>query len=210
MSEQILVFPEEVFLDIGYFNGISKDVSKYLDNPKLIDSLHYTERKPAETNPKLKQLIPYSIIAWNSLKWESNPSDKDKAYDVYYFVYQRTNKSGETRLHNLYSLGVGGHINPCDGEPKNCYEAAFMRELKEEIDLSEGFTQQKIGLIYDDSNEVGKVHFGVVHKIDIYPNVTFKFNDPSLDKGEFWSTDKVKANVELFENWSKLIVENLL
>jgi len=197
--EQVLVFPEEVFHEIGFFRGISREGDMYIKNPLLLNSLRYIPRPEAEANPKFKQLIPYTVITSESLKNT-------------FFVYKRTKKGGESRLHDRYSIGVGGHINPCDGEPSSAYENAFLRELKEEISLSGDFTQEVKGVIYDDSNEVGKVHFGVVYMVNLSKNCVLKFNDPSVRVEDvwFWNKNYLMQNFDNFENWSQLVIKEFI
>lgn len=197
--EQVLVFPEEVFHEIGFFTGISREGAKYLENTILLNSLRYMSRPEAEVNPKFKQLIPYTIITSDAL-----PNT--------FFVYKRTKKSGESRLHDKYSIGVGGHINPCDGEPSSAYHAAFLRELQEEISLSGSYTEEVRGVIYDDSNDVGKVHFGVIHFLNMSKEGELKFTDPAVDPQNswFWKKEYLYQNLNSFETWSQLVIKEFI
>lgn len=197
-NEQVLVFPTEVFEKLGKFSGVSKEGHVLLQNQELRNSLRYLPRSDMEKDEGYKQIIPYCVICYGE--------NENREY----LIYQRTKKGGESRLHDLYSLGVGGHINPCDGEPTNSYEAAMMRELQEEINLSGNFGNDIIGAIYDDSNEVGRVHFGVVHLIKGFGDFVVNFGDDALDKGDFVSYNWLKENVDKFENWSKLVINELL
>jgi predicted NUDIX family phosphoesterase len=203
--EQVLVFPESVFQEIGFFTGVSrKDAAEeFLKNPKLLASLSYRPRPDMEKDPSFKQIIPYCVI-------QLQLSGGQK----YFFAYERTKKGGEQRLHNLFSVGVGGHINPCDGETgvefSETLEKGMLRELSEELKIKGDFDTETLGLIYDDSNDVGKVHLGVVLLIKLKEGASIKTNDPSLDKGTLVTYNWLKENSELLENWSKLVVKELL
>jgi predicted NUDIX family phosphoesterase len=164
-------------------------------------ALSYQDRAEMEKNPKFKQLIPYCLF-----------QKEDK-----YFVYRRTKKGGENRLHELWSLGVGGHINPCDigvnSEEYPDYITGFFREIWEETGLLfknyHTAMSNVVGLINDDSNDVGKVHFGVVHKIELAPDQNISSEDPAIADGQWLTQEEIRANFDKFENWSKLIIEKL-
>lgn len=205
MSEQVLTFPASLLSGwhLDFINGqgvLSKPLRVYQLFMQILnsDELAYVDRGPAEINPHLKQLIPYVVFA---------KGDK-------FFVYQRTKKGGESRLHDLYSIGVGGHINPCDGETINnrTYWRGLAREMAEEVSIVdvEGVSRCVNGLIYDPSNDVGKVHFGVVHFFPLSGAATLESNDPALSKGQWVDRQWLSENYLKFENWSKLVISNLL
>jgi predicted NUDIX family phosphoesterase len=164
-------------------------------------ALSYQDRAEMENDPNFKQLIPYCLF------------QKDDKY----FVYRRTKKGGESRLHELWSLGIGGHINPCDigvnSEEYPDYATGFHREIQEEAGLFfknyHTAMQSIIGLINDDSNDVGKVHFGIVHKIELAPEKLISTKDPAIADGQWLTQEEIRANFDKFENWSKLIIEKL-
>lgn len=202
-KEQVLVFPRSTFEALGAFTGVSKEgtpcpvnAHPFLANPAFRQSLRYMDRETAETDENFLQLIPYCVF-----KCGKN-----------FLIYQRTKKGGEARLHDKWSLGVGGHLNPCDGEPTASYESGMLRELKEEVDfdLNQGdIKNEVIGLLYDSSNAVGRVHFGVIHLIEVNNDAVLNFKDEALDKGSWVGYDWLLENVEKFENWSQLTIEHL-
>ncbi len=105
--------------------------------------------------PAHKQIIPYSIFHHRGR----------------YLVYTRGGKSGEKRLASKQSIGIGGHINPHDEREDSLARTTYLngveREIDEELRIAGTHTQRVIGLINDDSNEVGRVHLGVVHLFDL-------------------------------------------
>lgn len=143
------------------------------------------------------QLIPYCVIV--------------RGREI--FCYRR--KGSEGRLTGLFSCGVGGHINPIDAftGPENTYEAALRRELREELGLALETVPDAQSLIYDDSNDVGKVHLGVVHIVRIDLQHKLVFDDPALEQGEFWPISELvmKARTEpsLYETWTQLVLRNI-
>lgn len=174
----------------------------FLEFPKqemvdgLVNDAFYMDRAAAEVDPTHKQLIPYCLLL--------NKNNLEEA-----FAYQRTKMAGETRLHGKWSVGIGGHINPCDEDSSdNRYFAGLKRELKEEIgyDLHCPTCAPIVGLLYDDSNEVGQVHLGVIHAIKVAPD-TVKSDDPSISHGRFINMKDLKS-FDL-ENWSKILINKI-
>lgn len=203
-EESVLVFPTSVFEEIGFFRGVSREVAPFFANEELKQSLTYMPRSKAELDPNFKQLIPYCVI-----KFAVGQRDSEKGV---FFIYQRTKKGGESRLHDKWSIGVGGHISSEDGVANlSCsYEEGMRRELEEEIALYGNFKEEKLGMIYDDSNDVGKVHFGVVHLITLGIESALKPTDESLDKGDFVTYTWLLENIDKFENWSQMVIRELL
>lgn len=185
VNEWVLVTPAQLVT----FQGLSKATDIL---PLLLSNSFYVPRAEAEEDERLKQLIPYAVLI--------------KGREV--FRYQRGVKGGEGRLHGLWSVGVGGHVNPVDGEGGDAYDAAFLRELAEEVDC-EVKNQEVVALINDDSTPVGKVHLGVVHIVKIGLH-KFGIKEKSLESGEFVHQLDIKQVHGEYESWSKLVVENLL
>jgi predicted NUDIX family phosphoesterase len=81
-----------------------------------------------------------------------------------YLLMRRTTRQTEARLHDKYSLGVGGHINDTDvsGGIAAIIQSGMRRELEEEIRLESEQTCALVGIINDDSTEVARVHLGFV------------------------------------------------
>lgn len=206
MKEQVLAFPAvalQPFLALFYMDkGVVTDpttVKAVLAEVLNANSLRFIDRESAEQDPSWKQVIPYCVL-------ESEGK---------ILAYQRTKKGGESRLHDKWSIGIGGHINPIDGESNdaNAYSRAFARELEEEVGLPQFhenseilYTDEIVALIYDPSNEVGQVHFGVVHRVQLHNNPVLKYSDPALDKGSWVKASEAKT--QDYENWSKLVLES--
>ena len=152
LEEYVLVFPTQLLEQIGKFQGISFELDKYLDiilNPK---NHTFLKRKDAETNPAYKQLIPYALLHCGNK----------------FFVYRRGKLLAEKRLLDNYSLGIGGHISVTDpGLFGSTYDDGLKREISEEVTIESLYTQRVVALLNDDSNDVGKVHFGIVHALTL-------------------------------------------
>ena len=155
-TEHVMVVPTSLFHEIGYFQGFSADTEKYLS--RLLDpaATSYLPRSEMEEDPSFKQLIPYCIF---------RHTDQQGVQRV--FQYTRGAGQGETRLHNRKSVGIGGHVSTLDSGSSEPYREGMRRELDEEVDIRTEYTESCVGLINDDENEVGKVHLGIVHLLDV-------------------------------------------
>ncbi len=195
-AERVLVFPSKLLDNLGRFQGYSTDTKKYLSPIFSPLSLHFIDRESAEEDESVKQIIPYVIIRVGGL----------------YMHYERTKKSGEERLHGKSSVGIGGHINQEDGEKGVSYDRGFLREIHEETGLFIEPARVKetiVGMINDDSNPVGRVHFGVVHLLDISREKLLFFSDPAIITPQFASLDHLRRDSGRFESWSQIVLENL-
>src|SRR5437899_1788320 len=148
-EERVLCFRRKLLEDLGMFQGLSLEVEKYV--PVLTASSHlvYRNRSEAEHDRSYKQLIPYVLLIC-----------KERL-----LRYRRGRGGEETRLHGLYSVGIGGHISEEDHglfSKGIGYQEGMMREVREEVAI-EQVKEAAVAVINDDSTEVGYVHFGIVH-----------------------------------------------
>lgn len=202
MTEKVLVFPAQLIDGIdfgdGLFGGDRKDVLDLFGKIIASEKMEYIDREIAEKSPEFKQFIPYTVITQSGQ----------------IFSYERTSKGGESRLHNKHSIGVGGHINPKDGEGISAYWRAFWRELDEEVEVFSGesvvLDAPIVGLLYDNSTDVGRVHFGVIHLLEVTEELGTNILDEGLTNGRFISKDEALENIDQYEKWSQLVLENLL
>lgn len=199
IEEKVMVFPAEILEQLGIPDKFSKDFQKYYDGIFKQENIHFVPRSEAETNESWKQIIPYQVL-------QSNES---------YFVYRRGHKGGEDRLYNFLSLGIGGHINRDDSigsfSTKEIYNKGASRELDEEIKLPNTYTYHDIGVIYDNSTKVGRVHFGFLRVIDVgLDKDTIAVVDQALDFVGWFTKDALIAFKNNFETWSAIVIDNLL
>lgn len=142
-DEQILVVPRGIVIPEPWY-GIKAAGIEGFENLVRAHG-QFRRRGDMEENPDFQQIIPYMVFR-----------NRER-----YFLMQRTNAGAEARLHNLYSLGIGGHINKEDLVGETIMDWA-RREFDEEVDYLGSFVASPIGLLNDDSNAVGRVHLGYV------------------------------------------------
>ncbi|MDD5556112.1 MAG: phosphoesterase [bacterium] len=152
---EIMVVGRDALLGERPFQGFSPAADH--DYEALVLSRHgYAPREAAETDPSRKQPIAYCVIV--------NP----RASLV--FAYLRATGEGEydeARLRGKWSIGIGGHVDRADGDAlPDPVRASMRRELGEEIGWDGPFEPRIIGYINDDADMVGKVHFGLLYRLD--------------------------------------------
>lgn len=160
----------------------------------------FVERDYAERNPRLKQVIPYTVVS--------------REHDV--LLLRRKPAGGDGRLHNKLSIGVGGHINPVDDSPSDAdrgaglLERATHRELTEELETFHFSSLAPVGLINDDSNPVGAVHVGAVQVL--CTEETVRIREREVLEGEHLSIEalqRLRAEEANFETWSAMLVDRI-
>jgi predicted NUDIX family phosphoesterase len=186
-AESVLVVPRSAVLPTGGWRGVrTTGVDETL--AVIANKGEYRPRGEVEGDPALKQVIPYLVLR-DGERW---------------FLMRRTRGGGDTRLHDLWTIGIGGHLNPGDGD----VHGGLHREWREELLASFEPTYRIVGILNDDTTAVGQVHIGVVCVADAGGRpVDIRETDKLT--GAFASTAEVRAVVDDMETWSCLTFEAL-
>jgi predicted NUDIX family phosphoesterase len=193
-EERVLCFERKLLEELGVFQGLSLEVEKYLAVVTSSSNLRYRNRSEAEQDKRFKQLIPYVLIIRNAK----------------ILRYRRGRGGQETRLHGLYSVGIGGHISEEDHglfSPHVGYRDGMRREIMEEVAVDE-VKEAAVGVINDDSTDVGQVHFGVVH-IMYVAKETVAGRRSGILSPEFIPIPEAAKDASSYESWSRFCLENL-
>jgi predicted NUDIX family phosphoesterase len=150
----------------------------------------FRPRSAMEDDPAWKQVIPYPVLR-DGGRW---------------FLMRRTRAGGDARLHDRYSIGVGGHVNPTDGGLDGDLGAALRREWAEELTVDFVPAFRFVGLLNDDTTAVGRVHLGLVVEGDAGGRPVAIRETDKLS-GAFVDTAAVAAVSERLETWSRLAFE---
>src|SRR2546430_8294422 len=105
VGEQVLCVRQDDVFASGRWHGLTE---KGLERAQQVirDRSFFMPRDQVEHDPSFRQIIPYGVFR----------------HGERYLLTKRLRASTEKRLRQLYSLGVGGHINPEDlagGDPIN-------------------------------------------------------------------------------------------
>jgi predicted NUDIX family phosphoesterase len=193
-EEKVLCFERKLLEKLGLFQGLSLEVDKYLPILASASHLKYLNRSEAEHDKSYKQLIPYVLLICN-----------DKI-----LRYERGRGGQETRLHGLYSVGIGGHISEEDHglfSKDRGYQEGMRRELMEEVAV-DAVNEPAVAAINDDSTEVGYVHFGVVHIVRVSDENVAGRRSGILGP-EFIPIVDAMKDPSGYESWSRFCLENL-
>lgn len=180
MEERVLV------IDLKDVETLCNGKSGIVDVPldeflNVLKNGRFVERRVAEYDESIRQVIPYIVL---------------KEDDEYIF-FKRTTNQTEQRLHNLITLGVGGHLNDEDSKhPLVAYERGLWRELNEEVRV-DVLDLEYVGLINETDNPVSRVHLGVLYVAHVrYRGIAEKENfmefrsrtlSPYLEEMEGWA-----------------------
>lgn len=188
-DEQILVVKREYLFAHGTWHGLQrKDFTKFLHIAH--EKREFIPRSQAETDPTYKQIIPYLVFEHNGR----------------YFLMQRRHNSSETRLQNKWSLGIGGHVRQEDITSSHIFDWAH-REFHEEVIYNGSLTIEPLGIINDDSNDVGKVHLGFALLLrGDNSKITIK---SELKSGTLSSLEVCKQYEPHLETWSQFVLKHL-
>ncbi len=197
MKEKVLVIRRRVFEKIGVFQGICLEPEVYFKEIWSNHNAFFMDRKEAEDDAEYKQIIPYVVISYNNL----------------FLSYVRGITGGESRLIKKRSIGFGGHINPTDQIHsstcnKEMYLNALYREINEELILNTIAEDKIVGLINDDSNDVGRVHIGVVHNW-ILDNNEVGIREQDISELKFLSIGELSKIKDEMETWSQICFSHL-
>lgn len=159
------------------------------DRLELIAAVgEYRPRAEAEVDPEWQQVIPYLLMR-----------DRQQL-----FLMQRTKAGGDARLHDLYSLGIGGHLNPEDGGVLE----GLRREFHEEMVADWDPEPRLIGLLKDDDVLVGQVHVGVVFEADAAGRALAVRETDKLS-GRFVEPHEAGSVYESMETWSQFLYDHV-
>ena len=186
-NELVLGLPRTAVPGGLEFRGvIGADLDPYL--AAIAEHGTFRPRDEVEDDPSWKQAIPYLLLR-----------DGERI-----FLMRRTRAGGDERLHDRYTIGVGGHVNPQDDDVLG----GLRREWAEEIEADFTPEFEPLGVLNDDSNAVGAVHLGLVYAADAMGRpVAIRERDKL--SGEFATIDEVAAVADKLETWSALLFDFL-
>lgn len=154
----------------------------------------FVRRGIAEEDRQKKQIIPYILL-------QTADGGMTAAYN---------RQGSEKRLHDLWSIGIGGHINSEDSAIgtdnfESILKNGMQRELEEELARRVAADPiEFIGIISEDITPVGSVHMGAVFLIRTQDPEGYLPGD-ELHSFTWHATQELsQLNLEL---WSELALE---
>jgi predicted NUDIX family phosphoesterase len=205
-------------IDAKYVTGLhlNEPLSEIFNDKDYLSHVlktgYFMNREEAEIDPSFKQVIPYVIFC---------NGDNDT-----FFSYTRAGT--ETRLHNLISVGVGGHINLEDFQ-NNPAETIFnniYREIDEEVaiwaDDDDRIFSPELNIIGPDmiiyqgvknhkcwpfttQDMLNSVHLGLVYLAFLPKGASMIMHEEGKE-GKFRSFKELQEQSDNLEAWSKAVL----
>ena len=188
-TEEVLVVRRSDILPFPAWQGL-RTTDLEAAQSAITNQSFYMLRAEVEEDPSYQQIIPYIVFRHNDR----------------YFVTRRLAAGSDKRIHSLYSLGIGGHLNPVDASDP--LAEGLRREWEEEVVYSGTFAPRLLGLLNDDSNPISSVHFGVIYLVEgstdqIAVRETHKLT------GSLLTLDEIAALDAALEPWAGLVLGHL-
>jgi predicted NUDIX family phosphoesterase len=186
-AERVLVVPRRVVPERAAWYGLrTEGINEFL--AVVVAHGRYELRAAMEADPEFKQIIPYLVLR-----------DGER-----YFLMRRTRAGVDARLHDRWSIGVGGHLNPGD----DGLAGRLRREWHEELVADFEPTFVPFALLNDDTTDVGAVHLGVVVLAEAGGRPVAVRETDKLS-GAFAPPADVAAGADHLETWSRIVFDAL-
>ena len=213
-KELILAFNRKAVLemleDIKHLPN-KEQPKEFLSKWDIVNNV-FIPRCIAETSSEYIHPIPYFLI---------------ENQDGEVLVYQRGKGVGESRLLGNHSVGFGGHVDleHTIEQQANSNHTILMLNASRSVEMDEEVSYsnfcyetwfQDLGVIYDSSNEVGKVHLGFV---SVIRHLQKGGSELTLNEGELincgWHNpedilEKHEQGSFNLENWSVTSLQYLI
>jgi predicted NUDIX family phosphoesterase len=197
----VLGVPRTVLFSQGSWQGL-RPLSGGVDGDQLLAAVRaeatFRPRSEVEEDSSWQQVIPYVAFRW-----------RDQ-----HLLTKRLTRSSERRLHHLYSVAVGGHVNPEDlasspiGPSGDPVLSGLWREWREEVEYGGELSLSLLGLLKDDSTPVGKVHVGVVGLME-GDQAEISVREPAKLEGRLLPLVQMIPFYLNMETWSQVLYDYL-
>lgn len=192
-GEAVLCVPRATIFPDGAWHGlVTTGLERILRTIRAAS--HYRPRTLVEDDPEEQQIIPYCVVR--------------DARNSTYLVTRRLRAGTEVRLHDRFSLGVGGHVNPTDGRGGDPVLGGLQREWAEEIVCPTTATARLVAVLNDDTTPVSRVHLGLVFIVEPEEGRASVREIAKL-AGEWMSLDALAVRYQEMESWSQLVYDGL-
>lgn len=158
------------------------------------DQGFFVDRSEAEQNASYKQIIPYAMVRHMGSV----------------FMLRRMRTQSEQRLHDKLSVGVGGHINPTEVPlGSDWVQEGLDRELAEELSVEPGVFKHLVGIINDDTTDVGRVHLGIFFEL-FTASLNVSVRETHKMSGDWVPSEELAQHYSQLETWSQIVYDSYL
>ncbi|MCD1641920.1 HTH domain-containing protein [Aurantimonas coralicida] len=205
-AEMVLCVPRKAAAQFLNFQGIGHTGEQNPLERLRADQFNYVPRVTAETDDHSKQIITYTIIQYQS-----------KILSFRRGLYNRS----ANFLRGAQCVGFGGHVNENDNDLFSQTDFGIRqnaaREISEELLLTSGRPRidpdslQFLGILNDDSSDVGVRHMAVVLRYWVDDWAKWRSvakGEASINKLRWVDTASEAINLSDFEYWSQLVIRS--
>lgn len=185
-KEEVMAVPKKVISPFLQSNGL---ITENLDDILAVINKNcvFVDRLYAEYERSYRQIIPYAVLV----------------NDVYCYLTKRLPTQKEARLHGMYSIGIGGHVDLREKGSENKIVDGLRRELQEEVGIANVNVGRCIGVVNDVSSDVGNYHIGLLYVVHPTWDITIIEKEKMIG---WWATEKeINKYVQLLEPWSQIV-----
>lgn len=184
---------EELFRQ-GHWNGLqTENMEAYLQ--LFREKGEFLERDALEEDRRYKQIVGQVLL---------QVGDK-------FLIHKITSKGSESRLHEMWPIFLGGHIEALDRDAEgDLVMHALDREFHEEV-LYHGTLLEKrpLGIIaLEDANPVNYVHIGLVY-LYVGDSEFVESNEDVLEGLSWVTLDELASRKDQLTYWSQIILPEL-
>lgn len=203
-NEKVICLPSPVLKNL-----LSRGLNRIsLESLLVRTGFRWMPRSEADQDERYRHLATYAVLTCG-----------DRV-----FAYRRGGSGSEDRLHDRWSIGVGGHVTVEDigavmPDPSvfraaaerisDAVRYAARREVNEEVAWDGPVATAELGLIVDDSNPVGLVHLGVAYRYEL-ADTSATAREDCLADARWVTLDEARVDIESYESWSRILIEELV
>ncbi|MCL4390091.1 MAG: NUDIX domain-containing protein [Patescibacteria group bacterium] len=184
LEQKVLVVPTNKLFPDGVWEGF-RPIDDFQTVFGLINRYgEYKRRAEVEDDPSWKQIIPQVIlIAQNQV-----------------FVHRIPVTGSEDRLHDLWPIFLGGHVEEGDVDIGKAAEREFNEETRY---LGTVLKREFVGVVNLQTNQVNMVHAGLVWAYLGDRAIFEDSGDEGVIEGKFVTWDEAEKLIERMSFWSK-------
>jgi predicted NUDIX family phosphoesterase len=202
--ERVLCVPRRDYEQFLTFQGIETGASALLTSLLETERVAHLPRANAEGNLNFKQIVTYTLV-----------QHEDKLLSFRRGQFSRV----ASFLKGARCVGFGGHVTEGDadifGYQDQGVRTCAAREIEEELQSSFGplnidpSSLELLGILNDDSSEVGRKHVAIVFKYTIVNWEgwsSIREGEPGVRSLKWIEINDLRLDLNDFEYWSQLCI----
>lgn len=192
LDDKVLVVPAEMAFEHGEWQGFlfSDSWATYFE--KLVEEKGiWMPRSEVEGSTAYQQIIPWGVFK----------------HDTKYLEIKKGADGPHQRLYMKYCLGTEGHVFEDEFEQFGGLTEWMNQKFHEENEYAGNLNITSIGVVNDNSDDLGKHHIGIVYLLEgDSPVIKTKVHEESVMKA---LSDFSGEDVQFLDRWSQMVFRQL-